>query len=90
MIVQPMITTIDWNCSDYQHDSCVLSEQSEQENVGIIGLAWAQKDLKLSLTFLCSIRLTSLTLPSSHLYEIAGGDLIKKHEDYVLSLYYIL
>ena len=37
-----MITAKDWNCSDYyQHDSYVLLEQSQQEILGIIELAWA-------------------------------------------------
>ena len=36
-----MITAKDWNHSDYQHNLFGSLEQSKQENLGIIELAWA-------------------------------------------------
>ena len=38
-----MITAKDWNHSDYQHNLFGSLEQSKQENLGIIELAWAHK-----------------------------------------------
>ena len=35
------LTAKDWNHSDYQHNFFSSLEQSKQENLGIIELAWA-------------------------------------------------
>ena len=40
-----MITAKDWNHSDYQHNFFGSLEQSKQENLGIIELAWAHNSI---------------------------------------------